>query len=141
MPAVPKPPARVKAVKKPLKRGPALKTGKPLAKSTKPLKKSGETKRKKVARYAAYLRSPAWKAKRREAIQAAKHRCEHCGKRECDGQQQGIFGDYPDPVRLHVHHRTYVRFREELPEDLLVLCASCHSRLERQSFPHRQRNR
>jgi 5-methylcytosine-specific restriction endonuclease McrA len=27
---------------------------------------------------------------------------------------------------LHVHHKTYARFRKELPEDLEVLCADCH---------------
>lgn len=32
--------------------------------------------------------------------------------------------------RLHVHHRTYERLGEELPEDLVVLCEVCHEAYE-----------
>ena len=60
--------------------------------------------------YNDYLHSKEWKAKRKEAIEAAGHRCRLCNEENS----------------LHVHHRTYERFMDENIEDLTVLCASCH---------------
>jgi len=51
-----------------------------------------------------------WRKIRVEAIARANHRCQLCNK---------------DNI-LHVHHRTYERLGKELPEDLIVLCQSCH---------------
>lgn len=61
--------------------------------------------------YLAYLNSPEWRARRNEALKAAKYRCSQCGaKRD-----------------LQVHHRTYERLGREPLEDLAVLCFTCHN--------------
>jgi len=60
--------------------------------------------------YEAYLGSLWWKEQREKALERAKHRCQLCNR------------DY----NLQVHHRTYERLGCEEPEDLTVLCKSCH---------------
>ncbi len=68
--------------------------------------------------YAEYLQTPHWKETRAAAIARARGRCAVCGR-----------GDRP----LEVHHRTYERLGEELPEDLVVLCGGpqgCHAAYE-----------
>ena len=60
--------------------------------------------------YHAYLNSDAWKQKRSIALRGAEYRCQVCNR---DGQ-------------LDVHHRTYERLGNELPQDLVVLCRECH---------------
>ena len=67
------------------------------------------------ARHHAYLNSPEWKTKRREALAHAHGRCEDCGSTR----------------NLHVHHLTYKRHGHEEGRDLRVLCASCHRRRHR----------
>lgn len=62
------------------------------------------------AEYLEYLKSPEWQEKRIAAVQAADYRCQVCNT----------------PNHLDVHHRTYERFKNELPGDLTVLCRSCH---------------
>jgi hypothetical protein len=62
--------------------------------------------------YQTYLQSEGWKQRRTEAVKRAGYRCQVCNSRES----------------LEVHHRTYVNKGHELPEDLLVLCSSCHRR-------------
>lgn len=43
---------------------------------------------------------------------------------------------------LEHHHRTYARFGgQELPEDVAVLCRSCHAREEQLNHPHRRHGR
>ena len=34
-------------------------------------------------------------------------------------------------ANLHAHHRTYVRIGQELDEDIVVLCESCHAGVHR----------
>lgn len=60
--------------------------------------------------YPIYLRSPHWQRTRKAALKRAGHKCEECGV-------GGV---------LQVHHLTYVNLRQELPEDLRVLCRGCH---------------
>lgn len=60
--------------------------------------------------YADYLKTEHWKRKRKAALHAALHRCQLCN------------GKGP----LNVHHRTYERRGEELPNDLIALCEPCH---------------
>ncbi len=60
--------------------------------------------------YDLYLTTTHWERTRRRKIGAAMEQCEQCGRR--DG--------------LEVHHLTYERIGEELPEDLQVLCPICH---------------
>lgn len=143
-PAVPKPPARVKAARKPLKRGSPLKVGKSLAKSTKPLNKAGTAKAKKVARYAAYLLSAAWKLIRQDALDRASHRCEYVERWGFPFTELGTkrYIRCAATTGLHIHHKTYARMGgAELPEDLMALCAQHHAEIEARDFSHRQRNR
>lgn len=106
------------------------------------LKPRGESKRKKEARYKAYLSSPAWKTKRKEALERAGHRCEYEYAAVVDADTGRQIGTWmkrcPETTRLHVHHLTYARFGDERPEDLQVLCAAHHRYVERSQHPHRQ---
>lgn len=63
------------------------------------------------ADYDAYLHSPAWRARRRAAIEAAGGRCQICS----------------GPDDLEAHHRTYARFGHEAAGDLTILCDTCHA--------------
>ena len=64
------------------------------------------------AGYAAYLRSPWWRARRAETIALRGGCCEVCWR--------------PD-VKLEAHHLTYERLGAELDTDLAVLCRACHA--------------
>lgn len=61
--------------------------------------------------YAAYLRSPQWKARRLELFAARGAQCEICRSKKL----------------LHLHHLTYVRLYDELDSDLAILCDECHA--------------
>lgn len=73
----------------------------------------------KAMPYEEYLRTPEWRARRQEALKRAQYRCQLCNS--------------PQPP-LEAHHRTYERLGAEAPEDLFVLCKSCHQ------WHHRQPN-
>lgn len=75
------------------------------------------------ATYLAYLQSDQWALQRAAALARASYRCKSCGT----------------PVDLEVHHLTYERLGEELPQDLTVLCATCHTRLHRNDDQRRLR--
>ena len=62
--------------------------------------------------YKEYVTSDAWqKSERRlNCIKAARNKCQMCG---------AMFG-------LEVHHITYTNLGKELPQDLVLLCISCH---------------
>jgi hypothetical protein len=60
--------------------------------------------------YYEYIQSPAWKAKAEAAKKRAGYKCQVCN------------GTH----RLEAHHRTYDRLGNERPEDITVLCHSCH---------------
>lgn len=60
--------------------------------------------------YAEYLESTVWQGKRVGALERAGDRCQVCNSDK----------------QLNVHHRTYERVGDEAPEDLTVLCRSCH---------------
>jgi len=57
-----------------------------------------------------YLFSEWWVSSRAMMLKIYKHKCAECETRK----------------RLTVHHETYERLGEELPEDLVVLCWDCH---------------
>lgn len=61
--------------------------------------------------YRLYLRTPEWRETRRTALVRAGHACEL---------------NRSHTERLEVHHSTYERRGQELPQDLVVLCAECH---------------
>ena len=65
--------------------------------------------------YNAYLKSPEWDEKRREAIQQAGGRCARCGRTD---------------LPLEVHHLHYETLGDEGPEDLEALCKDCHPRAD-----------
>lgn len=61
--------------------------------------------------YLAYLNSPHWRWVRNRALKRVAYRCERCdAKRD-----------------LQVHHKSYERLGAERPDDLEVLCFSCHA--------------
>lgn len=64
--------------------------------------------------YGQYLRSPAWKRKRKAALKRDGYRCRVCNR-----------GQY-----LEVHHRRYPAvLGTESVNDLTTLCNSCHNYL------------
>lgn len=60
--------------------------------------------------YSDYIISDSWKKKRNLKLGVVDH-CQICDKK----------------TKLHVHHKTYKRFQNEIVNDLMVLCSSCHS--------------
>jgi hypothetical protein len=62
--------------------------------------------------YDEYLLTPHWQEFRRQALERAEYRCQVCNS-----------GNGP----LQVHHRTYERRGHERLEDVIVLCAKCHT--------------
>lgn len=64
----------------------------------------------KTMPYQNYLKTEHWLNFRKGALERASYKCQVCNS----GSQ------------LQVHHRTYRRRGEELPEDVIVLCDSCH---------------
>jgi len=75
--------------------------------------------------YYAYLSSSAWQRKRVVVLNRAGYRCERCTS---------------DAQPLHVHHKTYERLGDELPEDLTVLCKKCHEK-EHQKQPKKKKTK
>jgi len=68
-----------------------------------------------TAGYYEYMASPAWRAVRAQRLALDGHKCRTCGH---DGSV------WP----LTVHHVSYARLgAEDVQEDLLTLCSSCHS--------------
>ncbi|MHB8641403.1 MAG: hypothetical protein ACYDA3_00730 [Gaiellaceae bacterium] len=65
--------------------------------------------------YREYLQSPEWRTRAAAAKARFGNRCALCNS---DGP-------------LEAHHRTYERIGEELPEDLIPLCADCHGAYHR----------
>lgn len=107
----------------------------PLRPSRKPLRKvNPERLARRRAKYAAYLRSPEWKAQRKAALARAGHQCEQ-------GAETAPYDlRCPETTRLHVHHMSYARLGHELPKDLLVLCKRHHEEVEALKYPHRRRS-
>lgn len=62
--------------------------------------------------YPDYLQTKHWQGVRKAALERALNRCQVCNT---------------DTKVLHVHHRTYENRGNEQPEDVIVLCSSCHS--------------
>ena len=63
--------------------------------------------------YRAYILSPAWRKRVAAALARASYKCERC--------ERSRFSR-----KLEVHHKTYERFRAEIPDDLEVVCGECH---------------
>lgn len=86
-----------------------------------PAKLAAATDRK--AAYAEYLLSDVWQGKRTAALERAGNRCQLCNGTKI----------------LNVHHRTYERIGAEAPEDLTVLCRSCHAKFHDVGKPKKKR--
>ncbi len=64
--------------------------------------------------YLAYIRSPEWELKRQQTFRLFGRRCFKCRSAS----------------NLHIHHKTYARFKQENVEtDLIPLCKPCHKAL------------
>jgi len=63
---------------------------------------------------AKYREQCEWKVKRTQALMRAGYRCQTCGS--CD-------------TTLDVHHNSYENYGDERPEELVVLCRSCHQKV------------
>ena len=66
----------------------------------------------KTMPYSEYLKTEHWQNKRKEVLQFSGYRCQLCYK----------------AAPLQVHHRTYERRGHEAFQDLIALCADCHSK-------------
>ena len=75
-------------------------------------RKEKRKKRKRLPKtdYYNYINSAEWRKVAKAARKRAGYRCQLCNHNG----------------KLHVHHRTYERLGNELPEDLTVLCETCH---------------
>lgn len=69
--------------------------------------------------YVEYITSSAWDLRRRQRLEKDEHCCQGCGSE----------------IGLHVHHRTYERLGNELPDDIITVCEICHG------FIHREQER
>lgn len=63
--------------------------------------------------HSAYLRTPAWKARRAAVLRRAQGVCEGCG--QADATQ--------------VHHLTYDHWQNEFLWELVAICDGCHERV------------
>jgi len=83
-----------------------------LANSPKAIKKEKKlywsNRRKK---YEDHINSVEWKNFRQEIIKKRGYKCEKCGAAN---------------TVIHAHHLTYERLTNELPEDIQLLCITCH---------------
>lgn len=66
----------------------------------------------RLIRYSEYLTTGHWVGIRSLALRRAGHKCQLCSSRE----------------KLQVHHNNYSRLWCERPEDVIVLCDSCHEK-------------
>jgi hypothetical protein len=65
--------------------------------------------------YDDYIQSNEWNVRRLLILKRDKRKCVACGS--C--------------IKLHVHHRTYIRFGFEDDADLVTLCEICHAFVHR----------
>lgn len=72
-------------------------------------------KKNRLAEYKKYMKSITWKLFSDKIKADRGNKCEDCG-----ANGKGVV--------LHAHHLTYDRFKNELPEDIQVLCKPCHQK-------------
>ncbi len=63
---------------------------------------------------AKYREEPEWQVRRVQALTRAAYKCQTCSSRD---------------TMLDVHHNSYENYGDERPQDLVVLCRSCHQRV------------
>lgn len=74
-----------------------------------------EDKEKWKQKYLNYIKSDEWYNLKIDLLEVRGCKCEKCGKKK-------------HPTSLHIHHLTYERLYDELPADLMILCALCHAK-------------
>jgi 5-methylcytosine-specific restriction endonuclease McrA len=62
---------------------------------------------------AKYMEQPEWQVRRVQALARAGYKCQACSVRN---------------TTLDVHHNSYENYGDERPQDLVVLCRSCHEK-------------
>lgn len=87
--------------------------------------KKNKNKRSRRREYTKYLLSKKWKEKREEAFAYYGKKCDVCGTDK----------------NLHVHHKTYARFKNELISDLQVLCSFHHMELHEKMDREKEQNK
>lgn len=88
---------------------------------------------KRKQKYLAYLRSSEWAKIKVDLITINEGKCERCGNRR----------------NLQVHHLTYENLYYEEPDDLILLCGSCHrkehglikKKKKRKYWPKKKKNK
>jgi 5-methylcytosine-specific restriction endonuclease McrA len=63
--------------------------------------------------FAEYRKQPEWQVRRVQALTRARFKCQISSNHD---------------ATLDVHHRSYENSGDEKPEDLVVLCRSCHQK-------------
>lgn len=80
-------------------------------KRSKKLTKKDHKKRKRE--YNDYLKSDIWREKRNAVLLRDDFKCQKCFAKD----------------DLHVHHKTYKNFKNELLSELITLCSICHKKV------------
>ena len=73
-------------------------------------------------KYREYLLSNEWVEMKLDLIQSRGCKCEDCNKPKL-------------PNKLQLHHKNYERIFNELPSDLILLCAKCHMKQHKDIIP------
>lgn len=68
--------------------------------------------------YKEYIVSKEWYDLKIDLLEIRGCKCEICGKQK-------------HPTRLQIHHKHYLTLFNENPEDLLILCSTCHKEIHR----------
>lgn len=76
-------------------------------------------KRDHTPEYIAYLKSPRWKKFRQDILKFRAYRCQDC---------LTLGSSYT----LQVHHLHYDTLGHESPDDVLLLCSTCHEKADRE---------
>jgi 5-methylcytosine-specific restriction endonuclease McrA len=63
---------------------------------------------------AKYMEQEEWQVRRVQALTRAGYKCQTCSNRD---------------TALDVHHNSYQNYGDERPQDLVVLCRSCHQKI------------
>lgn len=84
-------------------------------------KHAEQRRNRRAEAYNRYINSDQWADKRRDYFAVNPRRCASCAATR----------------RLHVHHKTYKRFRRELLTDLVALCVDCHEQLHHEHRQHK----
>jgi len=71
-------------------------------------------------KHSEYIKSDAWKAIRKKALERDNYTCQDCGIHDAK----------------EVHHLTYDNFGKEPLEDLVSLCRPCHGNRHERFKPH-----